>query len=489
MRLLDRYTIIDRVGSGGMASIYRAVDERLDRVVCVKLLRSELEGSGSTGGRSIYEATHSHFLQEALTLSRLSHPNTLRIYDFGYLAQTGRPFQISEFLDGGNLEQHVRTRGALPPAEALAILERICGAVAEAHHAKIIHRDIKPSNILFGRVGDLLQPKLADFGIAHSATKKRAKLTPQADEEADRVPGGFEDETGEQLSMVTLFSPRWASPEQLAGSTQGPPTDIYALGLVTVYMLAGRPIFEGNDMRSTFGDRIRNDDLVTRLLSAMDFTDATRAVLVKAMGAVPERRYQDALGYYEAVRKTYSLAKRAQPPPVFPWKRPPDEVTLSVEFPLPATREVEEVAPPETAVSVGVARARLVDVVEKIDLTVPSVTTGVDIRFRVTFLPSQQANFRINVKGLNCFLKSPTGRPTPAIASEVDGSVEFVSTASEPMGDVSWSFGQVRHGPSGPERVFRLDSGEMVIPFSQATQSVALFLGPARDGIILCRRS
>src|SRR6476469_1463777 len=111
MRLLDRYAILDRIGSGGMATIYRATDDRLDRVVCIKLLRTTLvEGSGSnnTSGRAVYKATYSHFLQEALALSKLQHPNTLRIYDFGYLDSTahaapsgspdpGAPFHVSEY--------------------------------------------------------------------------------------------------------------------------------------------------------------------------------------------------------------------------------------------------------------------------------------------------------------------------------------------------------------------------------------------------------
>src|ERR1700691_6221982 len=83
LNLLDRYTILDRVGGGGMADIYRAHDSRLDRVVCVKLLRNVIEGSGSGG--VIYQATYTHFLQEARSLSKLAHPNTLRIYDFGFL--------------------------------------------------------------------------------------------------------------------------------------------------------------------------------------------------------------------------------------------------------------------------------------------------------------------------------------------------------------------------------------------------------------------
>src|SRR5258706_11596980 len=89
MRLLDRYTILDRIGSGGMATIYRATDDRLDRVVCVKLLRTTIvEGSGApSGSQAVYKATYTHFLQEALALSKLQHPNTLLIYDFGYMRE------------------------------------------------------------------------------------------------------------------------------------------------------------------------------------------------------------------------------------------------------------------------------------------------------------------------------------------------------------------------------------------------------------------
>src|SRR5580693_889561 len=83
LNLLERYSIIDHIGGGGMATIYRAHDSRLDRIVCVKLLRNVIEGSGSGG--VIYQATYTHFLQEARSLSKLAHPNTLRIYDFGYL--------------------------------------------------------------------------------------------------------------------------------------------------------------------------------------------------------------------------------------------------------------------------------------------------------------------------------------------------------------------------------------------------------------------
>src|SRR5262249_40390755 len=122
LRLLDRSPTLDRAAGGGMATIYRAMDEPPDRVVSVNLLRVELGGAEGTAGRGMYEATYTHFLQEALALSKLQHPNTLRIYDFGYVDHA-RPFQISEYLDGGNLEGYVRRKGALAADETLGILE------------------------------------------------------------------------------------------------------------------------------------------------------------------------------------------------------------------------------------------------------------------------------------------------------------------------------------------------------------------------------
>src|SRR5579859_2715776 len=301
-RLLDRYSIIDRVAGGGMATIYRALDDRLDRVVCVKLLRLELEQSGSTSGGAVYQATYSHFLREALALSKLSHPNTLRIYDFGYLEEGGRPFQISEFLDGGNLEQHLRARGALGADETLGILDRITGAVAEAHEQKIIHRDIKPSNILFSRVGELLMPKLADFGIAQCNLRKQ--------------PRNGEDDSGnwDSVSSIALFSPRWAAPEQFAGAPEGPSTDVYALGLVTAYMLSGHAPFEGPEVRTTFQDRVRGDDLLASRLVQSGIGGELKRVLLRAMAADPARRVSSPLVFFDEVRNVLGGTRTALPP-------------------------------------------------------------------------------------------------------------------------------------------------------------------------------
>jgi serine/threonine-protein kinase len=473
-RLLDRYTIVDRAGSGGMASIYRAMDERLDRIVCVKLLRLELEGSGSTSGRSVYQASYTHFQQEALALSRLRHPNTLRIYDFGYLP-SGRPFQISEFLEGGNLEEQVQVRGKLSSAEVSAILERICGAVDEAHSHKIIHRDIKPSNILFGKVGDQMLPKLADFGIAHSNLKKRR--------EGD-APYNDDDETT-QVNTIALFSPRWAAPEQLAGGKQSETTDVYALGHLAFYMLTGGPLFKGNDVRDTFGERVRGDKLIGKILRDSGLSSQLQQVLLVAMTSQAENRYPTPRAFFEAIRDP--LQGAPLPPLSRPVTPPSSKPRSARELPPTPTGTAD----PASSLHGLMSRARRVDVQENIDLSF-SGPNGSAVKFRVSLVPANNHHaarkFRLNIKGLNCFV-SKGGRPTPAIVADDDGTADLISSAWEPLGKIGWSFGEQVNGPSGSGRAFRLSDGEMMVPSSHAPNPVAIFLGTDGDVVVMCAQS
>ena len=503
MRLLDRYTIIDRVGSGGIASIYRAMDERLDRVVCVKLLRLVLEGSGSTAGGSVYQATYSHFLQEALALSKLQHPNTLRIYDFGYLdgtqssvaarsapESTGRPFQISEYLDGGNLEGRVRRNGPLAPEAIERILEPICAAITEAHEHRIIHRDIKPSNILFARIGETLVPKLADFGIARSELKKQRR--------PDETPRPGEDEESGAVSTVALFSPRWAAPGQLCGAAEGPYTDVYALGLLTAFMLTGKTPFDDQDVRSTFSARVRSDELLRKRLRDRGVEGPMLATLLSAMTADPAHRIRSAAEFFTQVRR--SLAPKANPsaPPAprprsvqgLPPMRPKmDSVTVELESlsekeaaPEP---DAEPARPAERTQTIGRYRVRLVDVHEVLDFTQGSATG--ELRFRVTMLAVHNTPLRINIKGLNCFVAwADRGtRPTPAIVANQDGAVDLISAQREKIGRVTWTFGT----PTHKGRVFLVDGEELVIPYGDATHAVVLHLGDDRELVAMCKRA
>jgi serine/threonine-protein kinase len=534
MRLLDRYSILDRIGSGGMATIYRATDERLDRVVCVKLLRTTLvEGSGSTSGsRAVYKATYTHFLQEALALSKLQHPNTLRIYDFGYMkdedGEQGAPFHVSEYLDGGNLESHVRLRGALPTNESIGILEGICGACAEAHEHNIIHRDIKPSNILFARVRGELVSKLADFGIAHSNVNKKVL---QRDD-------GF----GESVSTVALFSPRWAAPEQLCGSPEGPRTDVYALGLLAIFMLSGTVLFGDDDVRTTFNDRVRGDTLVDSRIRQLGLSGDVARVLGKALVARPEDRISNAPDFAQRLREALKVKETnsVRPFPVEVIKRTAempgiassslggpsssnniprddeDSIPTNIKPPRPAEPPAAPPTPPSQpsqpqsqSGSSGSHQVRqpqphhqppaersgpqvaqhshgpqkqlrYTQVHEKLDLSVADAS-GEQVRFRVTMLPG--ANISLNVKGLSCFVAKHGKHPTPALTVNADMTVDLVSTARQVLGEVAVYFGQST--PQG--RLFVVDNRQLLVTYAEAQQVVVLVPSRGDDIIVMCR--
>lgn len=469
-RLLDRYVIIDKIAAGGMATIYRAHDERLDRVVCVKLLREDLApDGGSTAGRREYRATYNHFLKEALALSKLQHPNTLRIYDFGYLPETPRPFQIAEFCDGGNLEQYVRARGALDPAEVLAILEQVTGALGEAHEKGIVHRDVKPSNILFGRVAGRMIAKLADFGIARSDVKPK-----QADG----------DSTEEVVSMVALFSPRWAAPEQIAGGSVGTFTDVYSLGLVAAFMLTGLPLFDGKAVRATFAERIVGDTLVKNRLVQTGTPREAMPPLLRAIAARPEARLASAKAFYEQLREALrepETSKARSKQDSYVSISVEEEIKGPVTGALPGMSERAVHVPPTEEMHFGERTIQLVDV-DPLDLGVPT-SKGFEARMRITLMFDRDG-IRMNIKGLNCFLVRGKGLPTPAFVTKDDGSAEFVSSAREPLGQIVWSFGR----PTDTGRAFGLDGKEMVVPYTRATYAVALDVGRPHPVVVVCKR-
>jgi serine/threonine protein kinase len=481
LNLLERYTIVDHIGGGGMATIYRAHDSRLERIVCVKLLRNVIEGSGSGG--VIYQATYTHFLQEARSLSKLAHPNTLRIYDFGFLTLDDRegiaprPFQISEFLDGGNLETYVRARGTLRPVEILAILDRIAGAVGEAHAVEILHRDIKPSNILFSRVGDVLRPKLADFGIARAIRRRPREGEPE--------------DTLKVLKAVPLFSPRWAAPEQLKSEDEGPATDVYALGLVVAFMLQGKPLFEVPDVTSTFTARAKGDAYVQERLALHPLAPEVARVLADALRADPRHRIQSPFDFYEALSNAFGTPRASLPSPIAhsggvpsipPARLPVDSVTVEATFDSERGAG-QSVAPPERWLDVGGRRVRIVETHERLDLSVPT-PRGHDVRFRITLLPARE-QLRVNLKGLNCFVRRAGASLSPALVADFDGTADLVSTQKETLGTLSWSFGT----PRGASRVFAVGRGELVVPFPQGHHALALELGTDREFIVICRRA
>ena len=203
--IADRYRVMERLGSGGMAVVYLAMDERLGRRVAVKRLHA-----GSP------EDTAKRFRREARLGASLNHPNIVTVYDT--VTDEDSVVIVMECVEGESLADAVR-RGRIEPREAVRILRGVAAALDHAHEHGIVHRDVKPANVLLGRNGDV---KVVDLGIATAV-------------EGTRITS----------SGSVMGTAAYMAPEQLDGRDAAPPTDIYALAAVAYEMLAGRPAYRG----------------------------------------------------------------------------------------------------------------------------------------------------------------------------------------------------------------------------------------------------
>jgi hypothetical protein len=216
---LGQYTLETKIGSGGMGSVYRARHAFLRRPTAVKLLEPGNVTPESLG----------RFEREVQLTSKLCHPNTIAIYDYGHTPE-GIFYYAMEYLEGVNLEDLVRKWGALPEARIVPILRQICGSLAEAHAIGLIHRDIKPANIfLTARAGLTDFVKVLDFGLVKAADADESARLTQAN--------------------VTLGTPYYISPEAVENpETVTPLSDVYAIGAVAYYLLTGSQVFTGNSV-------------------------------------------------------------------------------------------------------------------------------------------------------------------------------------------------------------------------------------------------
>jgi serine/threonine-protein kinase len=208
--IADRYRIEGRLGSGGMSTVHLAFDERLERLVAVKLLAEHLADD---------PAFVSRFQREALAAARLIHENIVQVFDSGLDDDTDQHFIVMEYIEGQSCAEILRARGWLPSEEALPIILAACAGLDYAHRKGVVHRDVKPGNIMRGNDHRV---KIADFGIA------------KATEQSSITQAGS-----------VLGTAAYLAPEQGRGDEAGPPADIYALGVVTYQLLSGRLPFEG----------------------------------------------------------------------------------------------------------------------------------------------------------------------------------------------------------------------------------------------------
>ena len=253
----DRYEIVRPIARGGMAEVYLARDQLLDRPVALKVLFPELSTDPSFVER---------FRREAQAAANLSHPNIISVYDWG--EEDGTYFIVMEYVDGQPLSNILRSEGPLLPDRAAAIGASVAAALAFAHRGGVVHRDVKPGNIL---IDSHDQVKIGDFGIARAASAKE-NLT----------------QTGAVMGTATYFSP-----EQAQGLSVDPRSDVYALGVVLFEMVAGRPPFQGDNPVSVAYKHVREEPPPLRELSP-GVAPAFVSIVEMAMAKSPADRYSSA---------------------------------------------------------------------------------------------------------------------------------------------------------------------------------------------------
>ena len=208
--LNNRYQIDGRIGSGGMAEVYRARDIMLERTVAIKLLREDFSGD---------PAFRERFRQEAKAAANLSHPNIVMIHDFGFNDQ--QIFIVMEYVPGTDLKTILGSRGILSVDEALPLMIQACAGVGYAHRTGLVHCDVKPHNMIVTPDHRL---KVTDFGIARALASIHAQ----------------------EVNHVVWGSPQYFSPEQANGNPPSPASDVYSLGIILYEMLTGRLPFIAN---------------------------------------------------------------------------------------------------------------------------------------------------------------------------------------------------------------------------------------------------
>ena len=255
-KMLDnRYEILELIGRGGMANVYKAKCHRLDRLVAVKILHSDLAQNADFRRR---------FMDESRAVAQLSHPNIVSVYDVS--CSDDVDYIVMELIDGVTLKQYMERRGQMDWREALHFITQIMWGLSHAHSRGVIHRDIKPQNIMVLRDGSV---RVADFGIACLADQ------------------------GQTLTQETLGSVHYISPEQARGDRVDARSDIYSAGVVLYEMLTGKLPFQGDSAVSVAIQHLSAVPKTPRELNP-DIPEALELICMKAMCPDISKRYQTA---------------------------------------------------------------------------------------------------------------------------------------------------------------------------------------------------
>lgn len=249
----DRYEILERVGVGGMAEVFKGKDHKLNRFVAIKVLKEEFRENGGFIKK---------FKEEAQAAAGLAHPNIVNVYDVG--DEYGIYYIVMELVEGITLKNYIERKGQLTVKEATSIAIQVSAGLEVAHNNQIVHRDIKPQNIIISREGKV---KVTDFGIAKATTSQTT-------------------------TSAAMGSVHYASPEQARGGYVDHRSDIYSLGVVLYEMVTGRVPFDG-DTAVTVAVKHLQDELVPPTVFNREIPFSLEQIIKKCMEKSPDRRYQD----------------------------------------------------------------------------------------------------------------------------------------------------------------------------------------------------
>jgi serine/threonine protein kinase len=276
--LAGRYRVEARVGSGAMGAVYRAEQAILGRHVALKIVNRDRHVGGDTVQR---------FRREAKALSALNHPNTVRVFDFGSTDE-GLLFLAMELLEGEPLTDCMVREGPLPVLQAVSIIQQVLRSISEAHAQGIVHRDLKPDNVFLARVPSDPVPmvKVLDFGIAKAV-------------DGDRRIDQFET-----LDGTVFGTPRYMSPEQAAGKTLDPRSDLYSVGIMLYELLTGNPPFVDMDAVVVMARHIREEPVpLCKAAPQRPIPACLEAVMTKTLSKQPAERFQTAEQFERALEQ------------------------------------------------------------------------------------------------------------------------------------------------------------------------------------------
>lgn len=313
--LNGQFRILQKIGTGGMGAVYKALQPAMNRMVGVKILHPKLTNRKDLVAR---------FRREARAMSHLTHPNTVKVFLYGEL-DDGSLYIIMEFLDGKNMNQTVRAEGPMTMERGLPILIQVCGALEEAHRAGIIHRDLKPENIFLCQQGGMKDyAKVLDFGLA--------KVT-----EREMRPGSI---ILTQEGMV-FGTPEFMSPEQAQGKTLTPASDIYSLATILYEALTGKLPFDCKSAMDFLSHHVSHKPIpLSQRVPGRSFPPLLDQIILRALAKKPEERFASAADFASAMQAVLAGATElpraitpATPAVVMPQGPPPDHQPVSSPLP------------------------------------------------------------------------------------------------------------------------------------------------------------